>query len=504
MCGIAAICGRQDEALVRRMMALQTHRGPDQEGLHHAASATLGHRRLSIVDLENGRQPLLSEDGTRAIIANGEIYNAPSLLDALGKRHRFRSRSDSESALHLYEELGLATPRHLEGMFSLVIADGRDFLALRDPLGIKPLYVGSSGGDLVFASEIKVLAGLAEEIRPFPPGYCYHSSFGFRPYRVLPERDPRRLSVKAGCRLVRETLEDAVVKRLMGDVPVGVFLSGGLDSSLIAALARRHVEELHSFSVGVEGSADLEAARRVARFLGTRHHEHVLSAEEVRAALPEILWHLESFDQDLVRSAIPCWFTARLAAGHVKVVLTGEGADELFAGYAYHRAIGNPVRLHRELHRLVRNLHHTNLQRVDRLTMAHSVEARVPFLDLGMVDLGLTVPPHLKIAPAADGEPVEKWLLRRSGEELLPPEIVWRRKEQFDEGSGTLRLLEEVLPGWMDEAEITAHARRHADAALRSREESLYHRLLMDSLPSPEPVLRNVARWAPGNAAGFV
>jgi asparagine synthase (glutamine-hydrolysing) len=279
----------------------------------------------------------------------------------------------------------------------------------------------------------------------------------------------------------------------MSDVPLGAFLSGGLDSSIIAAVAKQHMEKLHTFSVGIEGSKDIEAARLVSRYLGTIHHEYVIPLEQVKAQLPKIIYFLESFDQDLVRSAIPCYFTAKLAAEHVKVILTGEGADELFAGYTYYKDIPDNETLHRELRRSVATLHNINLQRVDRMVMAHSVEGRVPFLDLRMIELGQRIPAHLKLA----GDPlVEKWILRKAFEDTLPSEIVWRNKEQFDEGSGMVDLLGEMLADIMSDAEVQAYRQQYPETQLRSAEECYYHKLFMEVFDNPAPVLANVGRWA--------
>ena len=272
-----------------------------------------------------------------------------------------------------------------------------------------------------------------------------------------------------------------------------VGLSGGVDSSIIAAVARRNMDTLHTFTVGVEGSRDLEAARTVARHLDTIHHEYVLTADDLRKKLPEIIYYLESFDRDLVRSAIPCYFTSRLAADYVKVILTGEGADELFAGYTYYKGIIDPDLLGQELRRSVQSLHNINLQRVDRMTMAHSIEGRVPFLDLQMILLGQRIPPRLKLS--GDGGQ-EKWILRKAFEDLLPHEILWREKEQFDEGSGTVDLLESVVEGMIDQHEAWEYQRRNAQIRLRSTEESLYHEVFMVVFEHPEPIGKNVARWA--------
>ncbi len=496
MCGIAGIWGEEDVPLVREMMTRLIHRGPDAEGMHRHTRGTLGHRRLSIMDPAGGDQPIYDARGERAILANGEIYNFPALREELAGRHDFRTHSDSESALHLYGELGCAAAERLDGMFALAIADGEDVYLARDAIGIKPLYYGKRQGALVFASELKALEGVAGEISEFPPGAWYHTREGLHRFYELPAPEPCHGSPEELAGLVRDMLEAAVVKRLMSDVPLGAFLSGGLDSSLIAALARRHVSELHTFSVGIEGSRDLEAARLVARHLDTVHHEVLLSAEEVTEKLPEIVYHLESFDQDLVPSAIPCYFVSRIAADYVKVILTGEGADELFAGYTYYKDIADAGALHGELRRSVGALHNMNLQRVDRLTMAHSIEGRVPFLDVAFVEMALAIPPELKLHKSADGGLLEKWILRKAGEGLLPEEILWRGKEQFDEGSGTTELLGGLLDHWLTPEQSRDYAGGHEAAGLRTQAECVYHKLLSEGFAHPEVILANVGRWS--------
>jgi asparagine synthase (glutamine-hydrolysing) len=495
MCGISGMWGDVQEDTVREMMGLLAHRGPDAEGLFVSPGGhgVLGHRRLSIMDPEGGNQPIHNEDRTMAIVANGEIYNFPSLRPDLAGRHRLRTTSDSEAILHLYEEHGTGLVEHLDGMYAFAIADGPHLVAARDPIGIKPLYLGRNGKGLCFASELRALASFCEEVEEFPPGTVFHSGEGFRRFYTVPDIPAEDRALGEHVQELRETLERAVVKRLMSDVPVGAFLSGGLDSSIICALARKHLDELHTFSVGIEGSRDLEAARTVSRHLGTIHHEYILTAHELRESLPGIIYSLESFDQDLVRSGFPCYFTSRLAAEHVKVILTGEGADELFAGYTYYKGIEADGLLHGELRRSVSALHNVNLQRVDRMTMAQSIEGRVPFLDLAMIELGMRIPARHKLR----GEPpVEKWILRKAFEDLLPREIIWRKKEQFDEGSGAVDLLEESLAGTMSEAQAEAYRQKWPETFLRSPEECFYHRLFMEAFPNPGPVLRNVGRWA--------
>ncbi|MEJ7747665.1 MAG: asparagine synthase B [Candidatus Limnocylindrales bacterium] len=499
MCGIAGIWGSPDRELVERLLAGIVLRGPDGSGLHVQPNGVLGHRRLAIMDPEGGAQPLYDEARARAIVANGEIYNFPRLRPDLLERHTFETTSDTEAIVHLFEENGVDTPAALGGMFAFAICDADHLFLARDPIGIKPLYYGrgrDSNGTPVtaFASEMKPLADWVDELHEFPPGSYYDSRLGFVSYYQVPTAPPVDRSVADHVALVRRGLEDAVASHLMSDVPVGAFLSGGLDSSIIAALAKRHVDELHTFSVGLAGSRDIEAARRVAAHIGSIHHEYLMTPEEVAQKLPEIVHALESFDQDLVRSAIPTYFCSRLAAEYVKVILTGEGADELFAGYAYHKGIGDPVTLHQELCRSVSTLHNINLQRVDRLTMAHSLEGRVPFLDTTFIGQALSVPVELKLARQADGRLIEKWALRVAFEDLLPVDIVWRTKEQFDEGSGTLDLLGEALAPLLADIDVDGYLAA-TDEPIRSAEEALYHRILCAGYERPEMILANVGRW---------
>jgi asparagine synthase (glutamine-hydrolysing) len=443
MCGILGSWhpeGRHSEALEAALASLR-HRGPDGHGWHDDGRCRLGHRRLSIIDRAGGAQPLANEDGSWHLVHNGEIYNHRSILDGLAGAHAPRSRSDGEAWLHACEERGPdAATESLHGMFALAASDGRRLCLARDPLGIKPLYWARQASGIVFASEIKSLLPLVppDAIEAFPPGCRYDSDTGLHTWWHLPRgwrADDAPRDAEAWADAFLAALDEAVRQRLMADVPVGVFLSGGLDSTLIAALMRRYVPELHSFAVGLPGSSDLDRAREVAAELGTIHHEVAIGESELIEVLDDVIWHLESWDPDLVRSALPCWFVARSAARTVKVVLTGEGADELFAGYAYHRDYHGSA-LHDELRRSIRNLHHINLQRVDRMTMAHGLEARVPFLDTRVTALALDIPPHLKLARG-----YHKYLLRRAAARVLPPEVAWRAKEQFDHGSGSATAL---------------------------------------------------------------
>lgn len=492
MCGVAALWGRSDSAAVRNLIAKQRHRGPDGEGIWYAAShdGVLGHCRLAIIDPEAGAQPLVSVDGSAALAANGMIYNDLALRRENGEP-AYRTKSDSESILHSVAAGGPDAVAKLDGMFAFVMEHEGHLIAARDPIGIKPLYMARLEGALAFASEIKAFEELAAEVEEFPAGHVYDSRTGLRRYYTLPDGAPDAWRLNDALAALRETLEHAVVKRLRSDVPFGALLSGGLDSSIIAALARRHVEDLQTFAVGLPGSADLMAARRVAEHLGTRHHEMVITRDEVVAALPDILYHLESFDKDLVRSAVPCYFVSRFAAERVKVVLTGEGADELFAGYTYYRDFTDPEALHAELCRSIGSMHDINLQRVDRMTMAHGLEGRVPFLDTEMIALGLGLPAEWKLK-AVNGRRIEKWVLRKAFEDMLPSDIVWRDKVQFDQGSGLADLLA---------AEVRRRDPNRGRSDDSQAEQDHYRTLLAQRFADPEQVLRLVSHWEQRPAA---
>lgn len=448
MCGIAGALGPVSSAHLASMSEALGHRGPDDEGRHtDEGGATLIHRRLSIVDPEGGHQPLGDGAGSWIVI-NGEIYNAPDLRDELADGPPWTSRSDSEVALRVLGS-GSRTATEaarLQGMFAFALRRDGELLLGRDPVGIKPLYVGQLNDATVFASEIKAFPPGTTDLAAVTPGTVWSSKTGESRVASVPSPDPLPGPPEQHTKAVRAALQRSVDRHLMADVPVGAFLSGGLDSSAICALMARRVENLHTFAVGFEGSPDLAAARVVAQHLGTEHHERIITRAEVAARLPEIVWSLESTDPDVVPSAVPTWFVAEFAARYVKVVLTGEGADEMFAGYRYHADIAMND-LHEELCRGVAAMHDINLQRADRMTMGHSLEARVPFLDLDFIETALRVPPELC---RPEGGP-EKWVLREAVKDLLPEEIVWRTKSQFDEGSGVGDLVRDVLAAdWPD------------------------------------------------------
>ncbi|MBA3300640.1 MAG: asparagine synthase (glutamine-hydrolyzing) [Thermoleophilaceae bacterium] len=486
MCGIAAQYAASDEAAGQRMLDRLAHRGPDDFGSAEVGGSWLGHRRLSIVDVDGGAQPMRGE---RLVLAgNGEVYNHETVRGALADRS-FSTNSDNEVALHLLEEEDPDALCALEGMFAFVAAgEGGYFVAARDPVGIKPLYWARRGNDVRFASEMRAFdTEWLPAVRPFPPGYHWTPLRGLVRFSRAapmaapePAGDPLADPPAHAVEQVRDELVCSVERQMMGDVPVGVFLSGGLDSSLIAAIAARLLpegERLPTFAVGTEGSPDLEAARQVARYLGTDHHERVYDAEEAVGALPEVVRAIESFDPSLVRSAVPNYLLAEMTAEHVKVVLTGEGADELFAGYEYLRDL-EAEPLHAELVRTVEGLHNLNLQRCDRVTMAHGLEARVPFLDTQVIAFALGLPAEWKLSGP---EKPEKLLLRRAFEGWLPDEFLWRDKAQFGDGSGAATVLQDRFADSVSEPELVAE-RSEAEPSIRTREELAYWRIFRKAL----------------------
>ena len=497
MCGFVCLWKIDEPALARRMIEKIAHRGPDEVRVSQAPGvpAVMAHCRLAIIGPDDGSQPIRAGDAL--LVANGEIYNYADLRAALGE-DRFATRSDSETILHLFHA---AEPRwiaRLDGMFAFVLATPERLVAARDPLGIKPLFMARLGGGLVFASEIKAFDGLAVDgVEAIGPGMLFDSVDGLRTWFRMPQGAAEPAADEEAGPIWRElrlVLETAVRKWLVADVEVGAFLSGGLDSSVIAALAARMLDRpLKTFSVGVAGSPDLVAARAVAAHIGTDHHELSFTAADLADALPHVLYHLESADVDLLRSALPTHFATTLARRHVKAVLTGEGADELFAGYAYHHAYaGRPRALADELTRSLGTMHNINLQRVDRITMAQGLEARTPFLDRDLIAFAQSIPASLKlkVTDAATGTTTEKWILRKACEDLLPAELVWRRKAQFDEGSGTVAALDEALRDLLGGLPLD-----------RGHEAALYERLLRAQYVDPDLVLANAGTWAADRVA---
>jgi len=495
MCGIVAEHGCSDPEQLERMLERLAHRGPDDRGAVRVNGSWLGHRRLSIVDVGGGHQPLATADESAYLVGNGEVYNHEEVRARLSDRE-LRTTSDNEVALHLLDEEGPAALARLNGMFAFVMAgrDGR-FVAARDPVGIKPLYWAQRDGAVRFASEMHAFdPDWQALVEPFPPGCAWTPQDGLvRFASAVPAHGVMVSDREELLTGTRETLVRAVEEQMMGDVNVGVFLSGGLDSSLVAAIAARIARargrRLQTFAVGTEGSPDLVAARRVAEHLDCDHVEVVYTAAEALESLPNVVRAIESFDPGLVRSAVPNYMLARTTRQHVKVVLTGEGADELFAGYDYMREFSDPEELHAELERTVRSLHNLNLQRCDRVTMVHSVEARVPFLDRNVIAWALRVPPAAK-----QGEP-EKRLLREAFTGWLPDDLLWRAKAEFGDGSGARDALSRAVEATVSDEEFAAE-RDAVEPALRTKEELAYYRVWREHLQgiSAERTLSRFAR----------
>ncbi len=467
MCGIVGVINETHPDAMRTMLARTSHRGEDcQRFREFDRFGSLGINRLSIIDLDRGDQPIFNEDGSVAVVCNGEIYNHQAIRSDLEKDHDFATRSDAEVIVHLYEEYGDDAVKFLDGMFAFILFDLRRgrVLVARDPLGIKPLYYRADDETAYVASEPKALVGLGSEgVRELPPGCCWTRESGvvsyFEPGLATSNPDPE---------LCRSLLTYAVRKRMMSDVGVGTFLSGGLDSSLVTALAARENPDITAYTVGMEGAPDVEMARKVAEHLGIRHVVRTFTVDDMLALLPEAIYHIESYNPSLVTGAVVTLMASRLAAEHgARVVLCGEGADELFGGYSAIRSLSF-LELRRKLQELLRNLHQTELRRLDRMSMAATLEARVPFLDRDFVEYAFNLPSSTKIREV-DGRRVEKWHLRKAFEGLLPDELIWREKCPFDQGSGGRSMIP-IIEDAIDDATYERRCEEYAPWSIRSKE----------------------------------
>lgn len=478
MCGIAGVFQGPANQIVKTMVKTISHRGPDGRGVMEIPNGTLGHTRLAILDPAGGRQPMQYRDTT--IVFNGEIYNYKELKRKHLANFHIKTHSDTEVLIHLYRQFGPECVELLDGMFAFAIRQDKEIFLARDPIGIKPLYYGTSqdGNHFVFASEIKALVGIVQSIKEFPAGHWYHSRLGWHQYFRLEQTVHSFAGTEnEALSAIKSIMRESVYKRLLADVPVGVSLSGGLDSSIVTALAREETEQLHSFAVGVAESPDLKAARQMSKYLDTIHHEYIYTMPDMIAALPNVLYHLESFDPALVRSALPNYFLAKLASEHVKVILTGEGADEIYAGYDYLAKYASPDELQREMLYITNELHNTNLQRADRMSMAFGLEARVPFLDVQAISLALGIPPAWKIHNGR----TPKALLRQSFAEDLPTEIVSRPKAKFSKGAGSSELIAaEAVDKISDQDFMCEYKRLKEDwnYSLQNKEALFYYRIL--------------------------
>ncbi|MDG2432379.1 asparagine synthase B [Flavobacterium sp.] len=446
MCGIVAIIGKgKDLQLVKDLSKRMSHRGPDESDLYLTAKGNiLSSERLSIIDLTSGRQPIQGTSDAW-MVHNGEIYNHQELRDGLLAAHSFRTKSDSEVIVHLYEEFGYDFCNKLDGDFAFVIINGDDFMAARDPLGVKPLYYGlDERGRMYFASEMKTITDQCVTLSTFPPGHYYTVNSGFVKYYRPEYEDYLHANQELDLEAINSTLTAAVSKRLMADVPLGVMLSGGLDSSLIAAITARILKEkglkLYTFSIGLDKNApDVIAARKAADFIGTEHHEVFFTVEQGIELLDKLIWHLETYDIISVRASVPMYFLSKAIRDlGIKVVLSGEGADEVFGGYLYFRNAPSAEDFQKETIERVQKLFTADLLRADKSTMSQGLETRVPFLDTAFLDVVMRINPEEKQPKTYDNK--EKYIVRKAFDDVdnpyLPDEILWRQKEQFSDGVG--------------------------------------------------------------------
>ena len=487
MCSIFGVLNlRQDLKLVRktalRQSRLMRHRGPDWSGIYTAPKAVLAHERLAIVDVNTGAQPILSPDEKQALAVNGEIYNHQAIRASFEGSYAFRTESDCEVILPLWLKHGRenveAMMESLSGMYAFCLYDetSNEWLIARDPIGIMPLYYGHDDhGQLYVASEMKALMDVCVEVAEFPAGHFWVS--GEDSPRQYYTRDWQEFDavkdVNTDKEGLRTALEDAVTSHLMTDVPYGVLLSGGLDSSITAALAARHaamrVEDqeespawwprLHSFAIGLEDSPDLIAAQKAADHIGTVHHGFTFTIQEGLDVLEEVIYHLETYDVTTIRAATPMFLMARkIRAMGIKMVLSGEGADEIFGGYLYFHKAPNPQAFHEETVRKLSRLHSYDCLRANKAMAAWGVEARVPFLDKDFLDAAMRINPADKMA--GEGK-IEKHILREAFSDMLPESIAWRQKEQFSDGVGY---------GWIDA--VKDYAEDHVSDEQMARAES--------------------------------
>jgi asparagine synthase (glutamine-hydrolysing) len=517
MCGILAILGLDPsqaphEELRRQALTLAKklrHRGPDWSGIYTDETAVVAHERLSIVDVDHGAQPLVDTRTGAVLSVNGEIYNHQELRRGLKSEHAFQTASDCEVILYLYDEdAPRAFLNRMNGIFAFVLHDPakRTFLIARDPMGVVPLYMGWDRQERLYvASEMKALVGVCERIREFPPGHYYlghEAQKGFQRYYepawAEPGYVPSNSYDPAG---LREALEAAVHRQLMCDVPYGVLISGGIDSSIIAAItarfSQRRVEtgdrepawwpRLHSFSIGLKDAPDLAPARRVAEHIGSVHHELHFTVQEGLDALSDVVQHLETFDITTIRASTPMYLLMRkVRAMGIKMVLSGEGADEIFGGYLYFHKAPNGAELHAETVRKLQKLYLYDCARANKSCAAWGVEARVPYLDREFLDFAMGLDPELKLPRKAPRpRPIEKWPLRKAFEEYLPDEIVWRQKEQFSDGVGYgwIKALRETAERQVSDATLASAAERFPLKTPETKEAYLYRQLFEQHFP---------------------
>ena len=533
MCGITAIFNikAQTQELRRKALAMSKkirHRGPDWSGIYCGGSAILCHERLSIVDPQSGGQPLYSPDRKQILAVNGEIYNHRDIRARYAGRYDFQTGSDCEVILALYRDKGIGFLEDLNGIFAFALYDEEQdaFLIARDPIGVIPLYIGHDReGHVYCASELKALEGFCDTYEPFLPGHYYWSKDGkmtrwyhrdwmdyeavkdnYTPWAAnntytLADEDSYAVQVRA----VRDALEAAVRRQLMSDVPYGVLLSGGLDSSVISAVARqfasRRIEtdgqreawwpQLHSFAVGLEGSPDLAKARQVAEHIGTVHHEIHYTIQEGLDAVRDVIYYIETYDVTTVRASTPMYLLARVIKSMgIKMVLSGEGADEVFGGYLYFHKAPDARAFHEETVRKLSKLHLYDCLRANKSLSAWGVEGRVPFLDKEFLDVAMRLNPAVKMCP---GKTIEKKVVRDAFSSLLPESVAWRQKEQFSDGVGYswIDTLKDVTAQAVTDEQMAHAAERFPINPPMNKEEYYYRSIFEEYFPG-ESAARSV------------
>ena len=520
MCGIVAILDVKAQTKALREKALRMsqkirHRGPDWSGVYCGGSAILAHERLSIVDPESGGQPLFSPDRKQILAVNGEIYNHQDIRRRYAGHYDFQTGSDCEVILALYREKGIDFLEDLSGIFAFVLYDEErdEFLIARDPIGVIPLYIGYDDNGMVYvASELKALEGQCERYEPFLPGHYYWSKQpgmqryyrrDWMQYDAVKDNDA---SVEA----IRDALESAVKRQLMSDVPYGVLLSGGLDSSVISAIAEKYSEmrieddsqtkaywpRLHSFAVGLKGAPDLAKARLVADHIGTVHHEINYTIQEGLDAIRDVIYYIETYDVTTVRASTPMYLLARVIKSMgIKMVLSGEGADEIFGGYLYFHKAPTAKDFHEETVRKLSKLHLYDCLRANKSLAAWGVEGRVPFLDKEFLDVAMRTNPKAKMCP---GQTIEKKIVREAFAELLPEEVAWRQKEQFSDGVGYswIDTLKAITAAAVTDEDMAHAAERFPINPPKNKEEYYDRSIFAEHFPS-----ESAARSVPSEAS---
>lgn len=515
MCGIVSIFNIKQQTPSLRQKALEMskkirHRGPDWSGIYVGRSAILCHERLSIVDPQSGKQPLFSPDGKQALAVNGEIYNHIQIRQDYAGKYPFRTGSDCEVILALYRDKGIRFLEDLNGIFAFALYDEEkdDFLIARDPIGVIPLYIGyDSDGTVYCASELKALEGFCERYEPFLPGHYYLGSEGkMKKWYVRDWESYENVKDNgASVQDVHDALEAAVKRQLMSDVPYGVLLSGGLDSSVISAVAKKYASrrvesggkqaawwpQLHSFAVGLKGAPDLAKAREVADFIGTVHHEINYTIQEGLDAVRDVIYFIETYDVTTVRASTPMYLLARVIKSMgIKMVLSGEGADEVFGGYLYFHKAPTPQAFHEETVRKLSKLYLYDCLRANKSLSAWGVEGRVPFLDKEFLDVAMRLNPAAKMCP---GKMIEKKIVREAFADMLPESVAWRQKEQFSDGVGYswIDTLKEMTAAAVSDEQMAHAAERFPIHTPMNKEEYYYRSIFEEYFPS-ESAARSV------------